>query len=99
MKGVGLGRDNQMANFWADLTKMAVKNQHLNVVGDRSTDETIVGTTRNPNSARERSSHSRGHGQVAAILQGVTEERKHVDSPHQNRILNFQHNQASTQVT
>lgn len=46
MKGVGVAKKNEMASFWADLTKIAVCNNKLNVTGDRSHTETIVGTTR-----------------------------------------------------
>lgn len=48
MKGVGVGKQNKMSDFWADLTKIAVRNDKLKIV-DRSATETIVGTTINPN--------------------------------------------------
>lgn len=82
MEGVGIGRQNNMAAFWADLTKIAVKNERLNKV-DRGTDETIIGTTRNANAEvdrAQRTSHSRGRG--VYMMHGVSEERKHSDSPN-----------------
>jgi len=36
MKSTGYMKKNEMANFWADLTKIAVCNEMLNVAGDRS---------------------------------------------------------------
>jgi hypothetical protein len=30
MQGVGIGRANDMASFWAGLTKMAAKNERIN---------------------------------------------------------------------
>jgi hypothetical protein len=101
MDGVGLARSNTMAAFWADLTKLAVKNEHLNGNCDRNGSETIIGTTRNVHAEinrANRDSHSRGRGGVN-MMHGVTEERKHHESPHENRLANLRHNQASTQVT
>ena len=85
MKGVGVGKQNKMSDFWADLTKIAVKNEQLKIV-DRSATETIVGTTMNPN-ANERRSTSRGEG--IQSMHGTNEGRNYSrDSRSGNRHYN-----------
>lgn len=90
MQSVGVGRKNDMADFWAGLTKMAVKNEMLNQGQDRSADTTIIGTTRNASTEqRASSSHKRGQGRIASEMHGQNEERKRMETPEQNRTANF----------
>lgn len=74
-----------MSDFWADLTKIAVRNDQLKIV-DRSATETIVGTTINPNSNARRST-SRGEG--IQSMHGTNEGRNYSrDSRSGNRHYN-----------
>lgn len=61
MQGVGVGRKNDMADFWAGLTKIAVRNEMIYQGQDRSDETTIIGTTRNM-SAEKRASSSNKRG-------------------------------------
>jgi hypothetical protein len=90
MQGVGVGRKNDMADFWAGLTKMAVKNEMLNQGQDRSAETTIIGTTRNMSAEqRTSSSNKRGQGRIVSEMHGENEERKRMETPQQNRTANF----------
>lgn len=83
MKGVGVGKGNAMSDFWADLTKIAVRNDKLKIV-DRTANETIVGTTMNPHSNTQRRSASRGDG--IQSMHGASEARNYSrDSRTENR--------------
>lgn len=96
MKNTNLGKVGDMSAFWADLTKIATKNERLNAKGDRSSNETIVGTTRNTtNYSQERDSHSRG---AMRGMHGGREERKHMDNPNQDRSCNRRNNLVGTDM-
>lgn len=93
MQGVGVGRTNDMASFWAGITKMAVKNEMLSQGQDRSADTTIIGTTRNASAdQRTSTSHQRGQGKIGSEMHGQNEERKRMETAQQNRTANFQYN-------
>jgi hypothetical protein len=77
MKAVNFSKSNQMADFWADLTKLAVFNEKLHKPKDGGQNETIIGTSRS--TGPEMTPQPKRTGTIYS-MHGTKEERKRGES-------------------